>query len=82
MRANERISRLLSEAVPPAKEPLVVTGALTAENILDALRKVRDNVHYTSCIADNRHVVHPLEWERGGLAHCANCGTLIDLGTR
>lgn len=26
------------------------------------------------------HVVHPVEAERGGLARCANCFQVIDLG--
>lgn len=51
------------------------------DDLRRAIQRVRDS-EYTVCIGSNQHVVHPVEWERGGLAVCAGCGTVVDLGPR
>jgi hypothetical protein len=52
---------------------------LTQQTILDAIEKANQQ-GYTVCVGSNQHVVHPEEYERGGLARCAACFQVVDLG--
>ena len=51
--------------------------ALTKEDLLAAFDALEES-EYRVC----PHVVHPKEMERGGLAVCASCFAVIDLGSR
>lgn len=56
-------------------------GRLTQQMVLDAIEKVK-TAKITLCVGSDQHVVHPKEWERGGLVRCAACFGVIDLGPR
>lgn len=80
--SDDRLLELLSDAVPQYAGDWNSPGApLTRQTILDAIEKVNDAVPHL-CVGSDQHVVHPEEWKRGGLAICAACFNLIDLGPR
>lgn len=53
---------------------------LTSEMLQAAIDKVSKQ-EYTVCVGSNQHVVHPAEWERGGLVRCAACFGVIYIPT-
>lgn len=81
--SNDRIFELLTDSVPPAERPpFVATGRLTRETLVAAIESVREDTAIQVCVGGDWHVVHPAEWDRGGLARCANCFQMVDLGVR
>lgn len=81
--SDDRLLALLTAAVPQYEaKPWSSSGAtLTRQMLLDAVERV-NHERFTLCIGSDQHVVHPKEWERGGLARCAACFNVIDLGPR
>jgi hypothetical protein len=79
--ANDAIYRALLRDVS-APSSYVGSGVLTADDIYRAIETVRADTTYHICVGGDRHVVSPNEWERGGLARCANCFAVVDLGER
>lgn len=72
----------LAEDGPGKPWAFTGTDVLTRETLYAAIEKVSKTVEYTVCYGSNKHCVHPADWDRGGLAVCGNCGTVVDLGPR
>ena len=53
---------------------------LSAQTTRDAVEKIK-SAEYTVCVGSNQHVVHPVEYERGGLTRCGACFQVVYIPT-